>query len=95
MNYTEYTLGSKNNINDYSYYTNNTNETVSTINKNCTQNCNDQANETEEAMIEEINENVTPATENTDVYDSKTKTITLLDFSNYLIPSEEISDSID
>lgn len=88
VNYTEYVAGDnlKNDISDYSYYTDSSNETTS---ENCTQsmlNCSKQAYEEEEGQVTEVIDGAD---------DSKTKTITLLDFSNYLIPSEEDSENID
>lgn len=88
LNYTEYVAGDnlKNDVSDYSYYTGSSNETSS---NNCTQS---MQNCTKQAYAEE-DEQVTEIIDGAD--DSKTKTITLLDFSNYLIPSEEDSDNID
>lgn len=95
MNYTEYVVGdlsNKNDVNDYNYYTDNT----EMDSKNCTkdmQNCTKQAFDEEQQTNNEAeneDESVTETTDGAD--DSKTKTITLLDFSNYLIPSHENSE---
>lgn len=100
LNYTEYVVGDisddlKNDINNYSYYIESKNETET--HTNCTENCTKQANESGEEVMQQINEDdgATEATESVNVDDSKTKTLTLLDFSNYLIPNEETSDAVD
>lgn len=101
LNYTEYVVGDisdnlENDINEYSYYIDGKNESQNATHKNCTQNCTKQANENEEEFVQlNEDESVTEATEGAEVGDSKTKTITLLDFGNYLIPSEETSDTLD
>lgn len=98
LNYTEYVLKS-----DYSYYTDSNSETENTTVKNCTQdmqNCTKQAFADEEQSVDQTNieaegegEGVTETIDGGD--NSKPKTITLLDFSNYLIPSQEINEDAD
>lgn len=98
MNTTDIIVGEisgnvNNDINDYTYYVNSNNETNNTTTKNCTLNCTTQVIEIENVIeytnAESMNleEDATEIMEGMD--DSKTKTITLLDFSNYLIPNEE------
>lgn len=97
LNNTEYVVGDlshilKNDINDYTYYMDRNNETDMTS-KNYTENMQNFTATDNEEMIQQNNAANEDETV-TEVDDSKTKTITLLDFSNYLIPGEETSDEI-
>lgn len=89
----------KNDLSDYSYYTDNINETENTS-ANCTENMHNCTKHGYDGkMIQQTDGEAETedegVTETNGANDSKTNTFTLLDFSNYLIPNEENSENVE